>query len=204
MNDNLKQLSENEITQLKARIESIDFTSFIEKTKAAGDDRTFEVVMSTSDEDRQGDALDQSGWDFKYFDMNPVLLWAHNYSGFPIGIITDIKIEGEKAVATGKFAPQGVNPEADLACALYQEKILRAVSPGYIQNDDGTRELLEMSFCPVPAGRYALSLRQVGKLGFSTRDLVAKGFFFEEKVAVTKNDEQPEHKAEGVGDRCET
>src|ERR1019366_10467682 len=116
MNDNLKQLSDNEIKELKARIESIDFTSFIEKTKAAGDDRTFEVVMSTSDEDRQGDALDQSGWDFKYFDMNPVLLWAHNYQGFPIGIITDIKIEGDKAVATGKFAPRSEERRVEKEC----------------------------------------------------------------------------------------
>ncbi|MGA7523907.1 MAG: hypothetical protein WBW84_15755 [Acidobacteriaceae bacterium] len=110
--------------------------------------------MSTSDEDRQGDSLDQSRWDLKYYTMNPVVLWAHNYQGFPIGIVTDIEIKGNEAVATGKFAPAGINPEADIACALYQQKILRAVSPGYIQNDDGTRELLEVSFCPVPAGRY--------------------------------------------------
>jgi hypothetical protein len=181
-NDDLKQFSADLATTLKTAVEG--HADFIAKVKASGDDRTFEVVMSTSDEDRQGDALDQSGWDLKYFDMNPVLLWAHNYQGFPIGIITDIEIRGNEAVATGKFAPAGVNPEADLACALYQEKILRAVSPGYIQNDDGTRELLEVSFCPVPAGRYALSLRQVRSIGFSTRELVTKGFFYTTKGAV--------------------
>src|ERR1035437_4827350 len=154
MKDNLKQLSDNEIKELKARIESIDFTSFIEKTKAAGEDRTFEVVMSTSDEDRQGDALDQSGWDFTYFKLNPVVLCAHDYSGVPIGIVTDIRVEGDKTITTGKFAPEALNPTADIACALYQQGILKTVSPGYIQNDDGTRELLEQSFCSVPAGRY--------------------------------------------------
>jgi hypothetical protein len=45
-----------------------------------------------------------------------------------------------------------------MACAPYQEKILRAISPGYIQNDYGTRELLEVSFCPVPAGRYSATI----------------------------------------------
>lgn len=186
----LKQFSDDVAKNLKAKIESAEFASFIAKVKDSGDDRTFEVVMSTSDEDRQGDALDQSGWDFKYFDENPVLLWAHNYQSFPIGIITDIEIQGDKTVATGKFAPSGMNPEADLACALYQEKILRAVSPGYIQNDDGTRELLEVSFCPVPAGRHALSLRQVRSLGLSTRDLITKGFFTETKT-------------QQVGDHCQ-
>ena len=153
MNDNLKQFSKDIAETLKARLASEETSDFVSKVKASGDDRTFEVVMSTADEDRQGDALDQAGWDFKYYDMNPVVLWAHNYSSFPIGIVTDIKIEGDKTIATGKFAPAGINPEADMACALYQQKILRAVSPGYIQNDDGTRELLEVSFCPVPAGR---------------------------------------------------
>lgn len=197
MNEPLKQLSDDVAKKLKAKIESSEFASFIAQTKTAGDDRTFEVVMSTSDEDRQGDALDQSGWDLKYFNLNPVVLWAHNYSGFPIGIVTDIQIEDDKAIATGKFAPEGINPEADLACKLYQQKILRTVSPGYIQNDDGTRELLEMSFCSVPAGRYALSMRQVAAIGYSTPELIAKGFFY-------KN--QPEQKAEGdpkAGDPCE-
>jgi hypothetical protein len=191
MNEALKQFSADLGKELQKKLETSEVKEFISKVKASGDDRTFEVVMSTSDEDRQGDSLDQSTWDFKYFDMNPVVLFAHDYSSFPIGIITDIEIKGNEAVATGKFAPEGINPAADMACALYQQKILRAVSPGYIQNDDGSRELLEVSFCPVPAGRYALSMRQVRALGVSTRELVTKGFFYNEK------------KAEQAGDPCE-
>ena len=155
MNELLKQFSEKLALDLKAKFSSQQIAEFIKQAKASGDDRSFEVVMSTADEDRQGDSLDQANWDLKYYDMNPVVLWAHNYSSFPIGVIEDIKTVGDKTVATGKFAPKGVNPEADIACELYQEKILRAVSPGYIQNDDGTRELLEVSFCPVPAGRMS-------------------------------------------------
>jgi hypothetical protein len=194
MNEALKQFSTALADDLRKKLETEETKEFIKATKASGDDRSFEVVMSTSDEDRQGDELDQSKWDLKYFEMNPVVLWAHDYGSFPIGVVDDIRIDGDQAIATGKFAPAGVNPEADMACALYQEKILRTVSPGYIQNDDGTRELLEMSFCPVPAGRYALSLRQVGKLGVSTGELVAKGFFYEEK----------KNKSPQIGDRCET
>jgi tetratricopeptide (TPR) repeat protein len=184
VNDSLKTFSIDLADKLKAAFSSAQVEDFVKQTKASGDDRSFEVVMSTSDEDRQGDELDQSRWDLKYYTMNPVVLWAHNYQGFPIGIVTDIEIKGNEAVATGKFAPQGVNAEADIACALYQAKVLRAVSPGYIQNDDGTRELLEVSFCPVPAGRYALSMRQVSELGMSTRDLVTKGFFYDTKGTV--------------------
>jgi hypothetical protein len=198
MNEAFKQFSDEVAKNLKAKIESSEFASFIAQTKAAGDDRTFEVVMSTSDEDRQGDSLDQSNWDLKYFNLNPVVLWAHNYSGFPIGIVTDITIEGDKAIATGKFAPEGINPEADIACKLYQEKILKTVSPGYIQNDDGTRELLEMSFCSVPAGRLALSMRQVGAIGYSTPELIAKGFFYKKETPPMIKAKDP-----ALGDTCE-
>lgn len=188
MDDVLKQFSNEVAAKLKTALASASVEEFVKKVKASGDDRSFEVVMSTSDEDRQGDSLDQSRWDLKYYTMNPVVLWAHDYSSIPIGIVTDIEIQGNKSVAKGKFAPQGVNPQADTICALYQAKVVRAVSPGYIQNDDGTRELLELSFCPVPAGRYALSLRQVSQLGLSTRDLVTKGFFYETKGAVPYHD----------------
>ncbi|HEY1577015.1 MAG TPA: hypothetical protein VGF82_08085 [Terracidiphilus sp.] len=188
MDEPLKTFSKDLAEQFKAALASQSIEDFVKQAKASGDDRSFEVVMSTSDEDRQGDSLDQSRWDLKYYTMNPVVLWAHNYSSFPIGVVTDIKIQGDKAVATGKFAPEGVNPDADMACKLYQAKILRAVSPGYIQNDDGTRELLEVSFCPVPAGRYALSLRQVSELGVSTRELVTKGFFYDAKGPVVYKD----------------
>lgn len=183
MNENLKQFTDQLAAELKARLSSNAVEEFVKQVKASGDDRTFEVVMSTADPDRQGDELDQDGWDLTYFKMNPVVLWAHNYSSFPIGIVTDIQIQGDKTVASGKFAPAGLNPEADITAALYQEGIVKAVSPGYIQNDDGTRELLEVSFCPVPAGRYALSLRQVQNIGLSKRELVTKGFLYTTKAA---------------------
>jgi hypothetical protein len=198
MNEDLKQFSTSLAEDLRSKLASPKIKEFVESTKAAGEDRSFEVVMSTSDEDRQGDSLDQSKWILDYFVKNPVLLWAHNYSGFPIGVVDDITIDGDKAIATGHFAPAGLSADADLACALYEEKILRAVSPGYIQNDDGTRELLEVSFCPVPAGRYALSLRQVARLGTNTRDLVVKGFFYEKAADEKKADDSPQ-----AGDSCE-
>ena len=51
MNDNLKQFSEDLASKLKAAVAG--HADFISITKKAGEDRTFEVVMSTSDEDRQ-------------------------------------------------------------------------------------------------------------------------------------------------------
>jgi hypothetical protein len=47
MDDILKQFSEEVATKLKAKIESPEFASCIEKTKTAGDDRTFEGSPSS-------------------------------------------------------------------------------------------------------------------------------------------------------------
>jgi hypothetical protein len=194
MNEALKTFTDDLAKELKAKLQDPKISEFVSTVKASGDDRTFEVVFSTDDEDRQGDALNQAGWDLTYYNLNPVVLFAHDYGSFPVGIAPEITINATNSTAKGKFAPAGINSQADIACALYQAGILKAVSPGYIQNDDGTRELLEISFCPVPAGRYALSLRQVStlsSLGVSTRDLVTKGFAAE----VTT-------KAEQIGDEC--
>src|ERR1700735_2002994 len=111
MDDNLKQFTAKLALDLKAKFASPEMADFVAKAKQSGDDRTFEVVMSTEDEDRQGDSLDQSKWDLKYFVLNPVVLFAHNYSSFPIGVVDDIKIDGDQAIATGHFAPEGVNPD---------------------------------------------------------------------------------------------
>jgi hypothetical protein len=43
----------------------------VQKTKAAESIGTFKVIISTADEDRQGDGVDQSKWNLKNFENNP-------------------------------------------------------------------------------------------------------------------------------------
>src|SRR5205823_3030505 len=74
--------------------------------------------------------------------------------------------------------------------ALYDAGFIKATSVGFMIHEDGTLELLEFSFVPVPANPYALSMRQMKKLNLDIPQLVMKGLRFETKI-------------EQVGDHCE-
>ncbi len=168
---------------------------FLEKMKAAGDDAgRFEVIISTADQDRQGEIIDQNGWDLAHYKNNPVVLWGHNYTGLPIGVTDSIELKDGKLVASGRFAPEDANPFAQQVRRLYEAKILRTTSVGFIAKEmEGNTitkaELLEFSFVPVPANPMALSLMKDANL--DSVALMQKGLVFEEKKA----DQQ-------VGDVC--
>lgn len=181
-----KKLSEEIKSALVEHLQSKEVQEFIEKTKAATDSGGFEVVISTADIDRQGESIDQAGWKFDLYKQNPIVLWAHDYSMLPIGVTDSIEIIDGKTVAKGRFAPEEANPFAQQVRRLYDLKIIRATSVGFIaRNMEGNKitdaELLEFSFVPVPANPYALSLAKAQELGLDTAMLSTKGIEFTEE-----------------------
>jgi hypothetical protein len=189
MNDTIKKFSDDLLADFKKALEKQKTAEVLSKIKAA-DAGTFSVVISTSDEDRQGDALDQSKWKLQNYEANPVVLWAHDYYNLPIGVCTSISVQDGKLVAEGKFASADLNPFADQVAKLYAAGYIKATSVGYIQHEDGELELLEFSFVPVPANPYALSMREMKKLNLNMPQLVMKGLQFTVK-------------AEKPGDTCQ-
>ncbi len=172
--------------KLFAYLETPETKEFIEKMKDAGEDSgTFEVVISTADQDRQGEIVSQEGWDLGHYKNNPVVLWGHNYTGLPIGVTDSIEIKDGKLVAKGRFAPESANPFAQQVRRLYDAKILRTTSVGFIAKEmEGNTitkaELLEFSFVPVPANPMALSLMKTAS--FDSAELIQKGLVVEEKA----------------------
>ncbi len=160
---------------------SKEFKDAIEKTKAATDSGTFEVIISTADEDRQGEVIDQKGWDFTNYKNNPVVLWGHNYYDLPIGVTDEIFTNDKgQTIAKGRFAPEEANPFAQQVRRLYDAKIVKTTSVGFIAREmEGNvitkAELLEFSFVPVPANPMALSLAK--ELNLSASELMTKGLF---------------------------
>ena len=73
----------------------------ITKEQADADSGTFKVVISSDDEDRQGESVNQDGLDFKNYMENPVVLWGHDYYSPPIGVCTRIYREGMRPIAAG-------------------------------------------------------------------------------------------------------
>lgn len=188
MNEVFKKLTEEIKTQLKEAFSKKEAREFIEKTKGAQDTGNFEVVVSTIDIDRQGESIDQSGWDLVFYKMNPVVLWAHDYWSLPIGVTDEIDVQDGKLVAKGRFAPEDANPFAQQVRRLYDLKIVRATSVGFITKEQEggkikSAELLEFSFVPVPANPLALSLRKAQKLGLDLAMLATKGLKLDVHVA---------------------
>jgi len=196
MNDTIKKFTVDVREAISAQLQSKEMQDFIAATKAAEDTGSFEVVISTADVDRDGESIDQNGWDLSFYLLNPVVLWAHDYSSLPIGVTEGIAVKDGKLVATGKFAPESANPFAQQVRRLYDLKIVRATSVGFIVLDMNGRvimkaQLLEFSFVPVPANPYALSLSKAVEMGLNTEMLAMKGIKFEEAEAKKDLPETP-------------
>ena len=180
MNQTLKKLSEETRAKISELLLSKEWQDFVTKTKEATDTGSFEVVISTADVDRAGETIDQNGWELDNYLKNPVVLWGHDYWSLPIGITDEIKVEGGNLIAKGRFAPADANPFAQQVRKLYDLKIVRTTSVGFIAREvDGQlikkAELLEFSFVPVPANPYALSLREIKEFSLDTDMLTLKG-----------------------------
>ena len=187
MNEQFKKLTE-EIKS--AMLAQKDAASIVEQTKAASDSGSFEFIISTSDVDRQGDVIDQNGWDLTHYKSNPIVLWAHDYYAPPIGVTDDIALVDGKLVAKGRFAPTEFAQEIR---ALYEAKILRTASVGFIPKEFNgpiitKAELLEWSIVPVPANPMALSLAK--ELNLDAAVLMQKGLFVKSDEAAPAEEPQ--------------
>jgi HK97 family phage prohead protease len=135
--------------------------------KKAQDTELYEFIASTASVDRQGDSIDQSGWELDNYLKNPVILFAHNYSELPIAKAVEVINAGSSLIIKIQFASEEANPKAQQIKRLVDEGILNTTSVGFIQKERNgniiTRaELLEVSIVPVPANQDALRLAYKG------------------------------------------
>lgn len=142
-----------------------------------------EVIISNSGKDRHGESIIMEGIDTSQMKKNGVVLWAHDYSGLPIGSITKIWKSKGNLMGRIKFAIEDYD-FAEKVYKLVKSGVINAVSIGGIVkewNEDFTivkkLEMIELSVVPVGAHRDALI---VGKaLGITENELrtVLKEFF---------------------------
>jgi len=189
-----QKLSEEIKAKISEQIKTKEIREIIEKTLKAEDSGRFEVVLSTGDVDRMGESLNPEGWDLEFYKTNPVVLWAHDYMGLPIGMTENVEVKEGKLIALGKFAPADANPFAQQVRKLYDLGFQRATSVGFLEKEREENkivkaELLEWSFVPVPANPFALSTLQ--NSGVDTMALITKG------IIVPVKQEEPKE-----GDPC--
>ena len=136
-------------------------TNYVKATIEEKKADEFTAVASSSVVDRQGEIIEQTGWDLKNFKNNPILLWMHDHTK-PLGKATRVWLDKSGAKPVLKF--KGVISDATewgrAAKQLMEEGILNSFSVGFraMDIDDNTitkAELYEISLVTVPANPEA-------------------------------------------------
>lgn len=145
--------------------------------------RELSFTISTPSVDRAGDTIAIEGWKLDAYRKNPVVLWAHDYTGTPIARSIHIGAEGTKLRSVAEFVPANVSRFAESVFQLYKLGFMSATSVGMIPlkwafTEDKDRrygidfleqELLEYSAVPVPANSDALI--EARSMGIDTEPL---------------------------------
>lgn len=149
---------------------------FLQGLAIKSENGNYRVLASSSSVDRQGDVIDQNGWELENFMKNPVVLWAHRYDELPVGKAISLEKSTAGLEMEFEFAPADGNPRAEQVKNLFEGGFLNAVSVGFIPKERNgniiTRsELLEVSIVPVPANQDALRLAL--EKGLNVKDILA-------------------------------
>lgn len=140
------------------------------KIKASDEDRTVEFIASKEVVDRDREIIKVKGIDLKNYKKNPVVLFAHDKFGLPVGKTVKITKSKDTLKMKVQFATAEEYPFADTIYRLVKGGYLNAVSIGFmpdyekIEYDDKKRtrifnsiEMFELSVVPVPANQEALA-----------------------------------------------
>ena len=151
---------------------------FVDEVKQVDEDeRSIVHIISTEQADRMGDIVRAKGMDDENYAKNPVVLFGHDYSSFPVGKSLWRKTttrNGVKGVmAKTQFAD---TEEGRKVFELWKDGFLNASSIGFMNKEaepiNGENgfvgfdfkkwELLEYSIVPVPANAGAVRLSLEG------------------------------------------
>lgn len=140
-----------------------------EVVKIVEAERRILITISTASVDRDRDTINQEGWITTYYEQNPVVLWAHQYNGLPLGTGELVKTP-ERLMAWDTFHDRDLYPFADTVYRMMTLPVpsLRMASVGYRaetyqMNEDRrgvdfqTQELYEHSIVPIGSNRDALA-----------------------------------------------
>jgi HK97 family phage prohead protease len=130
-------------------------------------------IISTQDEDREGDTIIQRGIHLENYLRNPVALWDHNIAETapPIGVWKNVTLGDTQSTATW-FADQG-DPDAMFLFGKVERGIIKACSVGIIplkgkKNGDGFLieecDLAEISLCAVGMNAGALRISSTDRV----------------------------------------
>jgi len=155
------------------------------------------VFASTDAVDRYGDVINQAGWELGDFKANPVIPYAHDYSGNIVARGANIETmvrtpSGSMGLKMDLVFDMNLEQGATIA-RQFRDGFLRGVSVGFkplsmtpraslpddhpAKGDTGfyieRASLLELSIAPVPVNQEALALRAMATKNAAGGDTIA-------------------------------
>ena len=179
---------------------------YIVKRESSDEENTATAAISTDTVDRDREVLLPKGAELENYQKNPVVLWAHDYSGTPVGLAQWIKAGRKYIKAKWKWA---TTSKAQEIKELWEGGFLNAISVGFISKEgheptpkdiekipawaEARRiidkwELLEFSIVPVPANPDALA--GIKALNISDATQKELGIDVETTLYITKDTEE--------------
>lgn len=145
-----------------------------------------DFVISDGSLDRHGTRINPKGWDLRNFKKNPITLWAHGrdprVGQTPLGHWENVRVDGDRLVATFVRAAVGTGPIIDELCSLVEQGVLRATSVGFNPTKGGTpgkdqfdfmeQELLEASIVAVGSNPNTLAMARSLNLSPETLSVI--------------------------------
>jgi len=141
-------------------------------------------VISDGSQDRDKDVVVPGGADLVEYKKNPVMLFGHEHDIPAIGNGFGTYVAGEEVRSIATFNPEEVDPFGYMIGRMYEEKIMRALSIGFIPKEWTfeaelgpmamkylTWELIEFSAVNVGSNRN--SLTQARGVGINVQPAIA-------------------------------
>lgn len=146
-----------------------------------------EYILSDETIDRYGDVISADGWDLTEFKpgRNPVALFNHNANAV-IGRWENVRVENKRLLGRLILAAEGTSQLADEVRRLIQQKLVRAVSVGFLPTAKEPltkdadefwgpfrylkQQLIECSVVAVPANPNALQVARSFQLSTDVRE----------------------------------
>lgn len=155
-------------------------------------EKTVTAYVSTYQWDRMDERFAKGAWKLDQYKVNPVVLWAHDYTQPPIGKTINLSEDDNGLLAVVKFAPDDFSQRI---FQLFEGGFLNAFSVGFnptkfiMEPIDAQRkgvvfteaELLEHSAVPIPANPGALVTHELAQLAIkclgttAVREVKAEG-----------------------------
>ena len=188
--------------------EQKQFREYIATKETSDEENTATAAISTDTVDRDREILLPKGAELGNFYKNPVVLWAHDYSGTPVGKAKWIKSGRKYIKAMWTWAK---TVKAQEIKQLWEGGFLNAISVGFIPKEgheptpkdidkvpewaEARRivdkwELLEFSIVPVPANPDALASIKALNLSKETQEELGIGEDEETTVFMTPKTEE--------------